>query len=474
MERVKNFFNRSYYKLRVIITFCGVTIILVILMSWTGYVFVKDLYLTNLAEKVNTVSGLMANRVNKNYLELLEIGPPTVTVKKYFDDLFAGYTKVEPNSDIFVFEKDFNIIIHSSKQFSTGTKEPRLQINEREILELPVETSITSLPFKGDDGRWYLWGFNRLNENFWLGIKVSASKFEEIDQLSVKFLYIGLAGIVFAFILSWFIAKSISKPVEVLSKYSSQIGKGNFNVKLPPGIKGEFDLLGNVMEKMKIDLAANQKDREKILAQIAHEIRNPLGGIELLAGLTREDLIKNRLSAGYIEKIISEVNGLKRLITSFLEFSKPEPAAPQLCNLNELVNEALDNLSDRLKSKKYNIHKNIKKGNIFFDRGHLKQILTNIFANSIDAVNDNGNVSIAVKMEKENWQMIISDDGPGIPDENVSSIFDPFFTTKKNGTGLGLAICKKLCTENKAQIVVQNNIGKGTSVIISGISEYET
>ncbi len=443
-------------------------------MSWTGYVFVKDLYLTNLTEKVNTVSGLMANQVNKNYLGLLEIGPPTVTVKKYFDDFFTGYIEIEPNSDIFIFEKDFNILIHSSKQFSTGTKEPRLQISEKEILELPVESSITSLPFKGDDGRWYLWGFNRLSENFWLGIKVSASKLEEIDQLSVKFFYIGLAGIVFAFILSWFIAKSISKPVEVLSKYSSQIGKGNFSVKLPPGIKGEFNLLGNVMEKMKIDLAANQKEREKILAQIAHEIRNPLGGIELLAGLTKEDIVKNQLNAGYIEKIISEVNGLKRLITSFLEFSKPEPASPQLCNLDDLVKETLDNLSDRLKSKKYRVDKDIKKGNIFFDRGHLKQILTNILANSIDAVNDNGNISISAKAEKGSWRIIISDDGSGIPDENLTSIFDPFFTTKKNGTGLGLAICKKLCTENRAQIAVQNNIGKGTAVIISGADENET
>lgn len=468
MESLKNFFDRSYYKLRVIITFCTVTVILVVLMSWTGYVYVKDLYLTNLSEKVKSISGLLANQVNKGYLDLLEIGPPTVTVKKYFDDLFTGYRKIDPKTEIFIFKKDFVILVHSNSQFSAGVKEPRLQINEKEILELTTGSSITSLPFEGDDGKWYLWGFNRLSENQWLGMKESASKLEEIDQLAVKFILIGVTGIVITFMLSWLIAKSISRPVEVLSSYSAEIGKGNFNAKLPSVIKGEFDTLASVMEKMKNDLADNQKEKEKILAQIAHEIRNPLGGIELLAGLTKEDLVSNELNTGYVEKIISEVNGLKKLITSFLEFSKPEPVNPQVCNLDDLIDESFINLNGSRGIKKINIIKNINKKEIFFDRGHLKQILTNIFANSIDAINDDGNISVLTKEEKGNWQIIISDDGQGIPEENLSYLFNPFFTTKKNGTGLGLAICRKLCIENKSRIEVDTSAVKGTTFIISG------
>lgn len=473
MKKDNSFFSRSYYKIRIIVTFCAVTVILVVLISWTGYVFVKDLYLNNLIEKVNNVTGLLANQINKSYLGLLEIGPPTETVKNYFHELFSGYIKIEPNSDLFIFKKNFNVIVHSNKDFITGVREQRLQINEKEIYELPVESSTTSLPFKGDDGKWYLWGFNRLNENQWLGIKVSASKLEEIDQLGVKFILIGAAGIIITFIFSWIIAKSISRPVEVLSNYSLEIGKGNFDVALPTGIKGEFDNLAKVLEKMKTDLADNQKEREKILAQIAHEIRNPLGGIELLAGLTKEDLIKNELSTGYIEKIINEVNGLKKLITSFLEFSKPAPVNSQICNLNDLIDESFVNLKGSLETKKINLIKDLKKKEIIFDRGHLKQIMTNIIANSIDAINEDGIITISAKEEKGNWYIIISDNGKGISGEDLQFIFDPFYTTKKNGTGLGLAICKKLCMENRAKIEIDSDINNGTKIIISGEVESE-
>ncbi len=69
--------------------------------------------------------------------------------------------------------------------------------------------------------------------------------------------------------------------------------------------------------------------------------------------------------------------------------------------------------------------------------------------------------------------MIIYDDGPGIPHENISSIFEPFFTTKKDGTGLGLAVCKKLCSENKSNIIVENRKSGGAMFTISGETENE-
>jgi len=186
--------------------------------------------------------------------------------------------------------------------------EPQLKLNKKEIYELTINSSVASLPFKGEDGMWYLWGFYRLNDTFWMGIRESASQLERVDELTINFIYIGATGIIFTFILGLVIAKSISRPVDKLAGYSSHIGKGNFDAKLPDNMKGELESLAVAMEKMKNDLAENQNEKEKILAQIAHEIRNPLGGIELLAGLTKEDLQKNGMNTNYIEKIIGEVN----------------------------------------------------------------------------------------------------------------------------------------------------------------------
>jgi signal transduction histidine kinase len=458
--------------------FCSVTILLVVLMTWTGYVFVKDMYLNQLSEKVNSVSTLLASHINKNYLDLLEIGPPVATTQNYFNTIFSTYLDSEPGSQIFIFDSRLRIVVHSDATFKYSLHEPQLKLNEKEIFELRIKHSVASLPFKGNDGKWYLWGFRRLTNDFWLCIKESASKLEKVEKLATTFIYIGVAGIFLTLILSLIIAKSISHPVDKLAVYSSQIGKGNFDIRPPAGMKGEFEVLVSAMNKMKNDLsrsyrelAENQNEKEKMLAQIAHEIRNPLGGIELLAGLTKEDLQMSGMNTKYIEKIIGEVYGLKKLITSFLEYGRPVPANPEQCNVGIITDEALSNFTDQLKKKNIKVEKKIVRENIYFDKGHLKQIFTNIFANSIELMNSGGSIIIESHSEKNNWEIMIADNGPGIPPENISSIFEPFFTTKKNGTGLGLAVCKKLCSENKADITAHNRKDGGTRFTISGVNE---
>lgn len=443
-------------------------------MTWTGYVFVKDMYLNQLSEKVNSVSSLLASQVNTVYLDLLEIGPPTVATKDYFNNTFSSYSKTAPGAHVFIFDSELRIRIHSDTSYVDGLYDPQLKLNEKEIYELTINSSVASLPFKGEDGKWYFWGFHRLNDNFWLGIRESASQLQKVDELALNFIYIGAVGIIFTFILSLVIAKSISRPVDKLAWYSSQIGKGNFDAKLPDNMKGEFESLAAAMEKMKNDLAENQNEKEKILAQIAHEIRNPLGGIELLAGLTKEDLQKNGMNTDYIEKIIGEVYGLKNLITSFLEFGKPMQANPEQCDVGVIADEAINMFAEQVKMKNISFVKKINKKLIYFDKRHLKQIFINIFSNSIELMNDNGKINVESRARGKGWEITISDNGPGIPAENISAVFEPFFTTKKNGTGLGLSVCKKLCSENKALITAENLVNGVTSFIISGTTENES
>ena len=442
--------------------------LLVVLMSRLSYNFVKDLYLEQLSEKVNIVSGLIASQINETYLNILELGPPTLSTENYFYDLFKKNSAADSSLQIFIFDKEFKIVINSDSNFKAGAYDPRLLLNEKEIKELKINQSSASLPFKGEDNNWYLWGFYRLNENYWLSLKESASKLERVDEFSNMFWIIGFAGIVFTFILSLLIAKSISKPVDKLTVYSSEIGKGNFNIEMPCGIHGEIKTLALAMNKMKYDLSENQKEREKMLAQIAHEIRNPLGGIELLAGLSKEDFVKAGLNPDYLDKILNEVQGLKKLINSFLEFSRPMPAKQENSGLKNIVNETLNNLKQQINEKTININVDLKKGEVVFDSTHLKQILLNLLTNSIQAVEQNGCISVISGIKKNKWFIHISDDGPGIPEDSLSTVFELFYTTKKTGSGLGLAISKKLCIENKSMLSVKNNPGRGCMFIIEG------
>ncbi len=252
-------------------------------------------------------------------------------------------------------------------------------------------------------------------------------------------------------------SRAITNPLYRLVRFSEEIGKGNFKVHQPNNLKGEIKYLAQAMDKMKNDLSENQDQKENMLAQIAHEIRNPLGGIELLTNLAKENLPANEKNDDYFQRILHEVHRLKNLITSFLNYSKPAPANPEWIDLKLLISEVEKNFYGQFENHEIEFKKEFQFYTFWFDRDHLTQILINLISNSIASIKEEGRIYFQTKKEGKYWHLKIADDGDGIPKENMNSIFTPFFTTKKNGTGLGLAISKKLCKENLADLNIDNN-----------------
>ena len=442
------------------------TIIIIAIISLVSFNYTKNLYLNQLNEQVNVVAKMLAKQIDERYLALLSLGPPTKNTQDYFREIFTRNKNPKLHSEIFIFDKKFDAIVHSDSNIAPGTFEPRLLINKKDILDLGLGSAAGSIPFKGNDNKWYMWGFYRLQPNYWLAVRESAARLEKVEELSSLFLYFGLGGIVLSILLALLMSRSITKPVDSLVEFSAEIGKGNFNSTLPKGMHGEIGALAFSMNKMKNDLAKNQKEKEELLAQIAHEIRNPLGGIELLANLTKEDLVKENKNTDYLDRILKELNHLKSLISSYLNYSRPMPANPVWVNLSKLKIELEDAVTNQCKKKniKFAVRNGIAK--VWFDENHLRQILINLVSNSLESTTEGGEIELSSYANKNYWELSVSDNGTGISEENINSIFNPFFTTKKNGTGLGLSIIKKLCKENKAEIIVKNNSGKGSTFTI--------
>ena len=457
--------RHSYYKTRIILTFSIITIILVIVLSRVGYLFIKDLYLIQLQEQVNIVAQMIAKQIEPAYNNLLELGSPTGSSEIFFRNLLERNLDEELHSEIFIFNNNLDVVIHSDYNFMYGETEPTLLLNKKEIFDLKINSGTASLPFKGDDDNWYLWGFYRLNDNHWLAVRESALRFEKLDQLSVLFWLIGLAGVVVTILAGWFMANAIVKPLNKLINFSSNIGKGNFEITAPSSMHGEIKLLSDAMDKMKTDLSENQKEKENLLAQIAHEIRNPLGGIELLANLVKEKNTIDSKDTEYLDSILKEVHGLKSLITSYLNYGRPIPVNPEWINPEFVFREIEGIFKTRLKQNNIFFSFDNKLKKIYFDPAHLRNILLNLVANSLDAVPENGKVSVISEMNSNYWMISVKDNGSGITVENMKKIFNPFFTTKKNGTGLGLAVSKKLCKENKAELIAEN-FNEGGSIFI--------
>ena len=456
---MQKYLSKYYYKLRIIFTVAIISVVLVITMSRVSYYFVKDLYLEQLKEQLAIMSGIIAEDIDADVITLLELGKTTKTLDNYLDERLSKESLREIYSDIFICNSDLEIFYSHSKSADF----PEINFYSNDIALLPVAEKLTTIPFEGIDGNWYLYNFDKIGNNTIIGIKANATQFARIEEFDSLFWLLGLIGTLIFMFISWILANSITKPVNKLVKFSQLIGDSSKEIAAPSSMKGELGILNSSMIKMQRKILKNQKDRENMLAQIAHEIRNPLGGIELLAGLTKEDLQKADMDFDYQQRILNEVRGLKELITSFLNFSKPSPAHQENINLSTLLNEIEDSLKLKVKKKSITVEKNIAIENILFDKDQLKHIVINLFLNAIEAVDDNGKISLSCYSENGNKIISIKDNGTGIDKEALDKIFEPFFTTKKDGSGLGLAISKKLCHENNADLKIFTNGSKGVT-----------
>ncbi len=443
-------------------------VLLIAIISLLSYYTIRKIYLNQLQSQIATNLKLVAAMIEVKYLPYLMSGSVENRGLKYYRERFVTITTRINNPDLLIFDQDLRIIIRADSAALKAMEEPDLRMHKRDILTMNRDGIFTTLPFKGKDSLWYMWGFYRLSDEYWLAIQENAARLNEIEFLAWIFAAIGGGGLVLVFAGSYLLARLIIQPVNLLAQFSEKIGNGQFQSQVPQHVRGEFNILANTLDRMRLQLIHHQSEKEEMLAQIAHEIRNPLGGMELLAGLIREDLQTDNKNITYIQKVLDEISGMKCLITAFLNYSRPMPAQPGNVNVYDTVEEVRQMMNIELQQKQIAYENYIDSSlMIDFDGNHFRQILLNLVTNSIQAMAESGKICFSAAKSNLNIQIRIADNGPGVPEPLLEKIFNPFFTTRIEGTGLGLSICKKLCFENQAAITIEKNPDGGSVFVIT-------
>ena len=461
---MRRFFQQLWsasFKRRIIITFSLLTALLVILLARVSYMSVREIYLDQVVDQTNLLTRQLARDLNVKFLHLLVPGKATGLTADFYNGVLNEHTISLQIPSAFIFDRELRILARSDADIAVAESDPQLLIHRAEINAIDPGISIASLPFRGTDGHWYLWGFYRLSDTHWLGVQQSARRLERVESLGNIFWIIGSGGLLLTIVAGWLLARTLTRPVDRLIDFSRQLGREEFEAPLPAGIDGELATLAAALDRMRHNLRDQHREREQMLAQIAHEIRNPLGGMELLAGLVREDLNKHNISDEYIDRILKEIRVLKSSITAYLSYSRPAAAAPEWIGVDELFEEVRLFCAEKADAKRIAISSGVDTHQVFFDRAHLKQVLINLVSNSVQAAPDGGSIFLGARNGGQETIIMVSDDGPGIPAENLENIFEPFYTTRVDGTGLGLAVCRKLCRENNAELLAVNNDIKG-------------
>ncbi len=214
----------------------------------------------------------------------------------------------------------------------------------------------------------------------------------------------------------------------------------------------------------------------EMAANIAHEIRNPLGSIELFASLLLKHL-QDKKDQERVVHIISSVKNVDNKISNLLMFTRKQNPKMERIDLYRILNEMLDFSEDIMAQGGIRISVNYtgKRACIDGDADMIKQVFLNIILNAQQAMPDGGTIGIEAKKSSRGIipeassvvEIIFKDSGPGIPEENLSRIFDPFFSTKQGGAGLGLAIVHNIVSQHNGSINVENSLQGGAMVNIS-------
>jgi PAS domain S-box-containing protein len=206
----------------------------------------------------------------------------------------------------------------------------------------------------------------------------------------------------------------------------------------------------------------------QVVAEITHEIKNPLMMIGGFAGqLVRQDNNGARLNKLHI--IIEEVSRLENLLNELKDFYLPRTLKIEKIDLNTLIHDVHSQKKDDCQAK--NIQTELMMGSdplaIEGDRDKLKQVLLNLVQNAIEAMENGGNLTIRTQQEGNRIEIIVEDNGTGISKEDQKKIFSPFFTTKRSGTGLGLSISKNIIEDHpESQFTLESEEGKGSAFTI--------
>jgi two-component system nitrogen regulation sensor histidine kinase GlnL len=220
----------------------------------------------------------------------------------------------------------------------------------------------------------------------------------------------------------------------------------------------------------------------EMAAAIAHEVKNPLASIEVMAGVLRRQFRDTDDAREQLDDIIKEAKMANAIVVEVLEYVRPVQLQPERVRLDDVLTESLSIAEGKIPRGgiRFDIAISPDVPDITADAHQLRQLFANLIANAFEAMNGTGHVSIRATLVQGDVEPLdgthalpasvkieLKDDGPGISADDLERIFSPFFTTKPQGTGLGLAIVRKMVNAHDGRIHASSAPGRGTTFTVT-------
>ena len=212
----------------------------------------------------------------------------------------------------------------------------------------------------------------------------------------------------------------------------------------------------------------------EMAAVIAHEVKNPLAGIEVMAGVLRRKIPASPDAQTLLADIINEAKMANAIVQEVLDFVRPIRLQVERTAITDAVQGAISLADGKARRGAVNLDVQLADGLplIQGDQHQLTQLFTNLLINAYEAMGGKGRITVTGERTRladggdgrDAVLVEVTDDGPGMPSEISDKVFDPFFTTKAQGSGLGLAIVRKIVDAHDGRLDLRTAPGQGTTI----------
>jgi two-component system, NtrC family, sensor kinase len=319
---------------------------------------------------------------------------------------------------------------------------------------------------------------------------------EELSKVKKKSVILAIVTIAsLSSILGFLFVRFLNLPIKKLTETMKRVEQGDLDTRVDLKGNDEMGRLAENLNLMIMKLNAAKREAEEyhqelvqradrmasigeLASGIAHEIRNPLTGIQGAIQILAEGFPKEDGRRQVTDEIQKQIYRLERLVKDLLNYAKPVPANYLSTDVNGLIDQVLSFFVIRQSnSEDFKIEKHFSPHlpKAWIDPNSMEQAFLNIILNAQKAMPNGGTLTVStspVDGEKEKTgikeiQILFEDRGSGIPKNNLSKIFNPFFSTRSNGTGLGLSITKNIVEQHGGRIEVESQAHVGTKFTIT-------
>jgi signal transduction histidine kinase len=464
---------------KLLLTFTVPTAALFALFAFVAHEVMRRDLEAELGTRLAQLAASAATQISGKYLVDLEPGPEDRKLyegnRRKLEEVRAA-TGVER---IYIFDQDFRARVDTDEGVAIGTTYFQAQLDRAEVARVFAGETASGVLFQGDDGAFYKAGYAPVTASdkdasivLAVGVDASARFFDRLADLRRSLIVYGALLVTLLIGAAIVVATRLTRPIRHLAGAAERIGRGDLAAPIARTSGDEIGFLADTLEQMRRDLGARDQRMQAMLAGIAHEVRNPLGGIELWAGHLRDELPAGDERRGHVERIDRELGYLKAVVSDFLDYARRPALELAEQPLAPLVREVAELLAGEASAAGHILTVEAEPVQARFDRVQLRRALINLAKNAIQACAGQGRRAIRLSCRPGDGDgdgggavLEVWNDGPAIPAEALARIYEPFFTTREKGTGLGLAFVGDIVREHGGEIDLESTAA-GTRFVI--------